>query len=63
MRTVKEINIEKRHGREKSKKQLDAIESNMKKTGLCVDNVGDRIKWKFKSGQPTLNIQEEIKGK
>jgi len=49
VRTLMEVNVEGRRGRGRPKKKwLDAIECDMKIAGVCVDDMGDRVKWKFK---------------
>lgn len=41
----------KEEGEEEGRKSgsYDAIESDMKIASVCVDNVGDRVKWRFKT--------------
>lgn len=46
-RTVKKIKGERR-GRPK-KRWLDAIGSDMRTVGTYINDVGDRVKWKFRT--------------
>jgi len=43
VRMVMEMNVEGRRGRPK-KKWLDAFECDMRTAGVCVDDVGGRVK-------------------
>jgi len=52
VRTVMEMNIEGKRGRRRPKKKwLDAIECDVRIAGVCVDDVENRVKWKW----PTSN--------
>jgi len=44
------MNAEGRRGRGNPKKKwLDAIECDMRTAGVGVDDVGDRVKWRFRT--------------
>jgi len=44
------MNVEGRRGRGRPKnKWLDAIGCDMMTSGVCVDDVRDRVKWRFKA--------------
>jgi len=45
VRMVMEMNIEGK--RRPKKKWLDAIGCDMRTVDMCVDNVGDGVKWRF----------------
>lgn len=49
--TVFEMNVEGKRGERKSRKKgLDAIDSDMRIVGVCVDDVrDDRIIWRFRT--------------
>jgi len=46
LRTVMELSVDERRGRRKLKNWLNAIECNMKTDDVCVNDVGDRVKWR-----------------
>jgi len=41
--------VEGRRGRGRPKKWLDAIRCDMRTIGVCVDDVGFRVKWRFRT--------------
>lgn len=47
VRTVLKMNIVKTRGRPKNKR-LNAIKSDMRTVGMFVDDVKDRVKWRFR---------------
>jgi len=49
VRNVIEMNVKERRERGRLKKWLDEIGCDMKTTGVCVDDVGDRVKWRFRT--------------
>lgn len=50
VRTVIETNVEEKRDRERPKKKCsNAIVSHKRTTGVCVVNVGHRVKWSFRT--------------
>lgn len=48
VRTVVEMNVERRRGRP-MKKWLNAIDCDTRINGVCVEDVGDCVKWRFRT--------------
>jgi len=43
------MNVEGKNGKGKPKKKwLDAIKCDMRTSGVCIDDVEDRVKWRFR---------------
>jgi len=50
VRVVMKVNVEGKKGRGKPKKKwLDTVENDMRAVGVCVEDVENRKKWRFKT--------------
>ncbi|KAL4132087.1 hypothetical protein QTP88_009302 [Uroleucon formosanum] len=54
VRVVMKMNVEMKRGRGRPKKRwLENIENDVKAFGLCIEDVKDRDKWRFKTSSPS----------
>jgi len=50
VRTVMELSVKERRGRRRPKKKwLNGIECDMRTSGVCVNDVGNRVKWRLRT--------------
>jgi len=55
------MNVDGKRGRGRTnKKWLDEIGCDMRIAGVCINYVGDRVKWRFRTqgGQPQIAVIE-----